>query len=43
MYPGGKFALKMRVASPCGSPLLMLRAAASAAPSTAFVNCAFTT
>ena len=43
MYPAGKFALKIRVASPFGSPLLSMRAAPSAAPSTALDNCAFTT
>src|SRR3984893_1305418 len=43
MYPSTKFALKIRVASPLGSPPLKLRAAASAAPSTALLNWAFTT
>ena len=43
MKPSGKFALNTRVASPRGSPLLTARAAASAAPSTALVSCAFTT
>src|SRR6185295_12548456 len=41
--PLGKFALNIRVASSLGLPLLMLRAAASAAPSTAFDNWALTT
>jgi hypothetical protein len=43
MKPTGKLALKIRSASPRGSPLFRLRAAASAAPSTAFDSCAFTT
>ena len=42
-YPGGKFALKIWTASARGLPLLRARAAASAAPSTALLNCAFTT
>ena len=42
-YPAGKLALKTLAASARGLPLLRLRAAASAAPSTALDNCAFTT
>jgi len=42
-YPLGKFALKMRAASPRGSPLFSMRAAPSAAPSTALDSCALTT
>jgi hypothetical protein len=41
--PGGKLALKTRLASPRGSPLFNVRAAPSAAPSTALLNCALTT
>src|ERR1700730_13677822 len=43
MYPAGNLTLNIRVASPLGSPPLRLRAAASAAPSTALLNWAFTT
>ncbi len=43
MKADGKFALKIRDASPRGSPEFRFRAAASAAPSTAFVSCALTT
>ncbi len=43
MKPTGKFALKIRVASPLGSPLFSMRAAPSAAPSTAFDSCPLTT
>ena len=42
-YPAGKFAEKICAASRLGLPVLRLRAAASAAPSTALVNCALTT
>ena len=42
-YPDGKFAEKIFAASFRGLPVLRLRAAASAAPSTALVNCALTT
>ena len=43
MYPAGKLALNICSASALGFPLLRFRAAASAAPSTALVSCAFTT
>ena len=43
MYPAGKFCLKIFVASSLGLPLFSMRAAPSAAPSTAFVSWAFTT
>ena len=43
MYPAAKFCLKIFVASSFGLPLFSMRAAPSAAPSTAFVSCALTT
>src|SRR5436309_3414800 len=43
MYPDGKLAWNTCAASSLGLPLLRLRAADSAAPSTALVSCALTT